>query len=66
MQMTGHGQMASNFWRSCALLLATLTILAGCASLRAASGPPITGTAERINGEYPPVPLDSPVLPPTR
>jgi hypothetical protein len=47
-------------------LLATLITLAGCSSLNPASGPPITGTAEQINGEYPPLSHDAPVLPPTR
>jgi hypothetical protein len=49
--MTWHGSMWRCCWRGCALLLVTLTILAGCASMPSASGAPITGI-DQIAGKW--------------
>jgi hypothetical protein len=46
--MRRHGQMR---WRSCALLVATVAVLAGCASLKPAGGTAITDIS-LIAGEW--------------
>jgi len=46
--MRRRGQMR---WRSCALLVATLAVLAGCASLKPAGGTPLTDIS-LIAGEW--------------
>ena len=40
--MRRHESMRVGWWRSCALLVVTLVILAGCASVKPARGVPIT------------------------
>ena len=51
MRMTRHVPKPSIGWLGSALLLAALTILAGCASLPSASGAPITGI-DQIAGKW--------------
>src|SRR6266851_9638415 len=51
MRMTRHVQKPSIGWLGSALLLAALTVLAGCASLPSASGARITGI-DQIAGKW--------------